>query len=63
MLEKDGASLFLKQMFLIPKSQYSHLAPRAVLNLGTGTSPSRNALGQGQHTGAGKGLRVLATHA
>lgn len=48
--------LFLKQRFLIPKSQYSHVALRAVLSLQTSTSPFGN-------TGAGNGLEVLVTHA
>ena len=55
-LEKDVVSLFLKQRFLIPKSQYSHVALRAVLSLETSTSPFGN-------TGAGKGLGVLVAHA
>ena len=49
-------SLFLKQRFLIPKSQYSHVALRGVLSLETSTSPFGN-------TGAGKGLGVLVAHA
>ena len=49
-------SLFLKQRFLIPKSQYSHVALRGVLSLETSTSPFGN-------TGSRKGLGVLVAHA
>lgn len=55
-LEKDAVSLFLEQRFLTAKSQYSHVALRAVLSLETSASPSGNA-------GAGKGLGVLVAHA
>ena len=55
-LEKDVVSLVFKARFLIPKSQYSHVALRAVLSLQTSTSPFGN-------TGAGNGLEVLVTHA